>query len=149
MEDLISRKAAIDALRTCQTYLFCTHDPDEKISLESAEYEIEQLPSAQQEQRSFSCSQENDVISRKAAIDALGEEPPVWYDGEDELAEREQWRRDVDAIKAVPSAQLQYEELTPEEAASEIACGSIMSAWHWLDVMMQLKQMGYAICRKR
>ena len=91
----------------------------------------------------------SDLIDRQAAIDALGEEPPVWYDGEDELAEREQWRRDVDAIKAVPSAQLQYEELTPEEAASEIACGSIMSAWHWLDVMMQLKQMGYAICRKR
>ena len=46
-----------------------------------------------------------DTISRQAAIDALGEEPPVWYDGEDEKAERNQWRRDVAAIKALPSAQ--------------------------------------------
>ena len=45
----------------------------------------------------------DDTISRAAAIDALGEEPPVWYDGEDEIAERNQWRRDVAAIKALPS----------------------------------------------
>ena len=47
----------------------------------------------------------DDMISRQAAINALGEEPPVWYDGEDEIAERNQWRRDVAAIKALPSAQ--------------------------------------------
>ena len=46
----------------------------------------------------------DDTISRAAALDALGEEPPVWYDGEDEIAERNQWRRDVAAIKALPSA---------------------------------------------
>ena len=46
-----------------------------------------------------------DLISRAEAIDALGEEPPVWYDGEDEIAERNQWRRDVAAIKALPSEQ--------------------------------------------
>ena len=44
-----------------------------------------------------------DAISRQAAIDALGEEPPVWYEGEDEVAERNQWRRDVEAIKTLPS----------------------------------------------
>lgn len=49
MSDLISRQAAIDALRTCQTYLFHTYDPDKKISLESAEFEIEQLLSVQPE----------------------------------------------------------------------------------------------------
>ena len=47
----------------------------------------------------------NDLISRQAAIDALGEEPPVWYDGDDEIAERNQWRRDVKAIKNLPSVQ--------------------------------------------
>lgn len=56
---------------------------------------------------------------------------------------------DATQIWEVPSAQPQYEELTPEEAASEIASGSIMSAWYWLDDMIRLKQMGYAICRKR
>lgn len=47
----------------------------------------------------------DDLIDRQQAIDALGEEPPVWYDGEDEIAERNQWRRDVNAIKMMPSAQ--------------------------------------------
>lgn len=47
----------------------------------------------------------DDLISRAAAINALGEEPPVWYDGEDEIAERNQWRRDVAAIKALSPAQ--------------------------------------------
>lgn len=50
-----------------------------------------------------------DVISRQAAIDALGEEPLVWDDGEYELAERNQWRRDVAAIKGLPSAQTELE----------------------------------------
>ena len=45
------------------------------------------------------------LISLNAALTALGEEPPVWYDGEDEIAERNQWRRDVAAIKALPSTQ--------------------------------------------
>ena len=55
----------------------------------------------------------DDLISRQAAIDALGEEPPVWYDGEDEIAERNQWRCDVTAIKELPSAQ--PEPLTDKE----------------------------------
>lgn len=60
----------------------------------------------------------DDTISRQAAIDALGEEPPVWYDGEDEIAERNQWRRDVAAIKSLPSAQPDI-----------IACGDCK---HWI-----------------
>ena len=47
--DLIDRQAAIDALGYCQTYLFDSRDKDKKISLEDAEYAIEQLPSAQPE----------------------------------------------------------------------------------------------------
>ena len=47
----------------------------------------------------------SDLISRQDAIDALGEEPPVWYDGEDEIAERNQWRRDKTAIESLPSAE--------------------------------------------
>lgn len=47
----------------------------------------------------------SDLISRADAIDALGEEPPVWYDGEDEIAERNQWRRDKAAIESLPSAE--------------------------------------------
>ena len=57
MSDLISRQAAIEALSMCQTYLFHTYNPDEKISLESAVYELEQLPSAQPEQLWIPCSE--------------------------------------------------------------------------------------------
>ena len=53
-----------------------------------------------------------------------------------------------ETLEYMPPAQPEYTELTPEEAASEIASGSIMSASYWLDVMIRLKQMGYAICRK-
>jgi rubrerythrin len=47
----------------------------------------------------------SDLISRQDAIEALGEEPPVWYDGDDEIAERNQWRRDKAAIESLPSAE--------------------------------------------
>ena len=50
---------------------------------------------------------------------------------------------------SLPSVQPQYEELTPEEAAPEIASVSILRTSYWLDVMIALKQMGYAICRKK
>ena len=48
----------------------------------------------------------DDLISRQAAIDALGEEPEVWT-GNDEYAQglNNQWHYDVIALEAVPSAQ--------------------------------------------
>ena len=47
---------------------------------------------------------QGDLISRADAIEALGEEPPVWCDEDYEIAERDQWRADIEAIKSVPSA---------------------------------------------
>lgn len=47
-----------------------------------------------------------DLIDRQAAISALGEEPEVWMDDDDyTLGQRNQWRYDVAALKAVPSVQ--------------------------------------------
>ena len=80
----------------------------------------------------------SDLIERQKAIDELISEPPEMNYGFF-YAEK---------IKALPSEQPQYTELTPEEAASKIASGSIMSASYWLNFMIQLKQMGYAVCRK-
>jgi len=49
------------------------------------------------------------LISRQAAIDALGEKPLVWDDLSDfDLGKAAQWSDDVDAIKALPSAQPQH-----------------------------------------
>ena len=67
---------------------------------------VQQLPFAQPETHdkrteTHAC----DCISRQEALEALGDEPEVWTDSESEIAERNQWRLDVAAIKAVPSAQ--------------------------------------------
>lgn len=47
-----------------------------------------------------------DLISRQAAIDALGEEPYVWDDNDEyTCGERAMWKMSFDAIRALPSAQ--------------------------------------------
>lgn len=61
-----------------------------------------------------------DTIYREDAIKALGEEPLVWCNTDSEIAERDQWRLDRDAILAVPSAQpeqrwIPVSERLPEE----------------------------------
>ena len=47
----------------------------------------------------------SDLISRQAAIDALGEKPLAWTEGEYELGLQNQWQSDVDALNDLPSAQ--------------------------------------------
>ena len=47
----------------------------------------------------------SDLISRKAAIDALGERPMVWVESDYELGARNQYDADVLALETVPSAQ--------------------------------------------
>lgn len=47
----------------------------------------------------------DDMISRAAAIDALGERPMVWTDSDYEIAQRNQYDMDRLAIETVPSAQ--------------------------------------------
>ena len=47
----------------------------------------------------------SDLISRQAAIDALGEKPLAWTEGEYELGLQNQWQSDVDALKALPAVQ--------------------------------------------
>ena len=90
--DLISRR---DAIECCS----CLHPED-------CWAEIKALPSATSQNLAKphkTC--EDDLIRRQDVIDALGEEPPVWYDGDDEIAERNQWRRDKAAIESLPSAE--------------------------------------------
>ena len=89
---------------------------------------------------------EDRTISLKAAIDMVNEMPVMNDNSGMEFIEKSLAKL---RLELLPSAQPEYEELTPEEAASEIASGSTMSAWYWLDDMIRLKQMGYAICRKR
>ena len=53
----------------------------------------------------------DDLISRQAAIDALGEEPEVWSENDQyELGLNNQWNSDVIALKALPSAVVRCKE---------------------------------------
>lgn len=47
----------------------------------------------------------DDLISRRAAIDALGDKPLAWTEGEYELGLQTQWKSDVDALKGLPPVQ--------------------------------------------
>ena len=46
----------------------------------------------------------DDYISRQAAIDALGEEPEIWCETDEEAATRSQWEMDKAAIESVQPA---------------------------------------------
>ena len=48
---------------------------------------------------------ETDLIRRQEAIEALGDKPLAWTEGEYELGLQNQWQSDVDALKELPSAQ--------------------------------------------
>ena len=56
-----------------------------------------------------------DLISRQDAIDALGEEPDIWNDTEEEWAYRNAWVEHISAIKSLPSADME------EDVARRIA----------------------------
>lgn len=47
----------------------------------------------------------SDLIRRQDAIDALGEEPYIWNDTEEEWAYRNAWVEHISAIKSLPSAE--------------------------------------------
>ena len=47
----------------------------------------------------------DDLISKQAAIDALGERPMVWVGSDYELGARNQYDADVLALETVPSTQ--------------------------------------------
>lgn len=62
----------------------------------------------------------NDLISRQAAIDALGERPEVWIDDDEySLGQRNQYDIDRLAIETVPSAQPEKAQLSGEDTTSD------------------------------
>lgn len=104
--DLISRQAAIDAIEIVDWY----HQNSNKDMIHGANdehqawYKAQDICKALEAVPSVNRPKDGDLISRTETIEALGEEPPVWCDEEGEIAERNQWRADIEAIKSVPSA---------------------------------------------
>ena len=89
MDDLISKLSEIRSEYNC-------FDEDEEPYYRALSTAI----------RILSRHTDGDTISRQEAIDALGEEPEVWT-GKDEYAQglNNQWHYDVNALKALPSAE--------------------------------------------
>jgi hypothetical protein len=107
MDDLISRQAAIDAIGGNEP----VGDPSkmddddvikmwERIRIINI---INKLPSAQPNVHDF--PKDADCISRADALEALGEEPPVWTGSDYELGQRNQYDLDRLHLELVPSAQ--------------------------------------------
>lgn len=61
----------------------------------------------------------NDLISRQAAIDAIGEKPLAWIESEYEHGLQNQWERDMDAIKILPSVQQDAITVSLEELIND------------------------------
>ena len=107
MDELISKKEVLVAVEDALiAWSSMPEWRDEKI-LEA----IAKLPPAEPEkyteERTETHSVCLDVISRQAAINALGEKPLAWEQGEYEEGLQTQWESDVEAIKALPSAESQ------------------------------------------
>ena len=70
--DTIDRKAALDALRRCQTYLYDARDPELKIELSSAEAAINNLSTIQPEKAQLSKEgTTSDLISKTETVEHL------------------------------------------------------------------------------
>jgi hypothetical protein len=74
---------------------------------------------------------ETDLISRQAAIDALGEKPLAWTEGEYELGLQNQWQSDVDALNGLPSAQPEPRWIPCSERLPEARRSVILSTKNW------------------
>lgn len=79
-----------------------------------------------------------DLIDRQAAIDALGEKPLAWTEGEYELGLQNQWECDVDAIRALPPVQ--------PKPKPECSCEQIK--WERDMAIAQLNELGYGLGEK-
>ena len=97
----------------------------------------------------------DDLISRQAAIDALGEQPPVWDDRNDyEIGRQNQWNEDVIALKALPSAQPQKvciteAKITIDEIRDYIS--KAINAERWIPCSERLPKYGKQVlcCNKQ
>ena len=77
-----------------------------------------------------------DLINRQAAIDALGEEPEVWFDddnGDYDRGMRAQWRMDVSALKALQSAEPEIIRCRDCKYAHLTHSGDCKYCDNWLD----------------
>jgi hypothetical protein len=64
------------------------------------------------------------LIRKEDAIKALGEEPMVWTDSDFELADRNRWQMDVEALKKLPPVQPESDYKKAFSVACELLIGA-------------------------
>lgn len=130
-DDSISRQAATQTvLEFIVEYLGGAFDEDLQKKLTER---MNALPSAQPQstmgQVNDTAQSTNDCISRQAAITALMEDAPeVWTDSDYELGMMNQHKYDVNAIKALPSAQPRKKGVWINDCCS--ICGYGVEPWN-------------------
>lgn len=71
----------------------------------------------------------DEIIRRTDALEALGDEPMVWYDDDPvQVQERNDWEHMIDAINAIPCIPFQLHELTEAEICGLHGDNVIVSA---------------------
>lgn len=79
----------------------------------------------------------DDTVYRQAAIDALGEKPLAWTEGEYELGLQNQWQSDIDALKALPPAQSERKKgkwINDRDLYKCSCCNQLWNVW-WAGVV--------------
>lgn len=75
------------------------------VNIEALRMAIEALKNSERKAESAQNVQNDDLISRKAAIDALGDEPWACTETKYKLGMQAQWESDVETLKNLPSVQ--------------------------------------------
>ena len=71
----------------------------------------------------------DEIVRRVDALEALGEEPMVWYDDDPvQVQERNDWEHMIDAINAIPCIPFQLHKLTEAEICGLHGDNVIVSA---------------------
>jgi len=130
--DLISRQDVIKAINKAldrETFLYSFV---RKIAIDA----VRALPSVHPDVPDTNVG---DTIFRKAAIDALCEEPQVWS-GNDDYGQglNNQWHYDVNALKKVPSAQPDLSEYSDKLWKAAYERGKADAQQGWIPVTERL-----------
>ena len=156
--DMIYRQDAIDVLDAGAELLRRVLDDTDIVNIKRKKYEwglglieacisdIKELPSAQPEQRSFSCGQDNDSISRKAAIAVADYTDYRGLTVEDVKKVTDEV---IKGLKQLPSEEPEYKPVTVEDFAKTMSENSLYNFVAWRkEALMLMKEQGFVICKK-
>ena len=74
----------------------------------------------------------DDLISRQAAIDALGDMPMSWADTDAEIQAQEDWKQHREALLELPTAEKKGKWIPNSPVTMKCdQCGCVIKDWDW------------------